>query len=372
MKYQSALPFFHQSDIDDILSQYKHILSGNGMLTKGPIVKKFEEAYANYIGTQFGISTNSCTTALEIALKSIKIKKNDEVIVPAQTFVSTGSSVVNAGGSPVFCDTDNNFSIDLEDLKSKISKKTKAVIVVHYAGLIQENIFEIRDILQKRNIFLIEDCAHASGAKINGIMAGNIGDFGCHSFYSTKIMTTGEGGMITLNDENRYKECASIRSIGIDLNSKTEIFSNIGSNYRMSEFQAILGLSQLNRLDQFVEHRIKIANSFKKELKNLHEQGVLSFQTFNSNTRHSFWKFIIYLNSEKISLSDLKQKLFKEGINISAPYYPLMHKQPVFENNLLLTNVERLSKIHFCLPIHFKISIDDSINISKLLNEALK
>ncbi len=372
MKYQSALPFFHQSDIDKIMAQFKDILSGNGMLTKGPIVKKFEKAYADYIGSKFGISTNSCTTALEIALKSIKIDKDDEVIVPAQTFISTGSSVINAGGNPVFCDTDDNFSIDLEDLKSKISKKTKAVIVVHYAGLIQENIFELKDILKKRKIFLVEDCAHASGAKINGIMAGNIGDFGCHSFFSTKIMTTGEGGMITLNDENKYIECASIRSIGIDLNSKTEIFNNIGSNYRMSEFQAILGLSQLNRLDQFVEHRIKIANSYKKELKSLNEKGVLSFQIFNSNTKHPFWKFIVYLNSENISLIDLKQKLFNKGINISAPYYPLMHKQPVFENNLLLSNVERLSKKHFCLPIHFKISLNDSIIISRLLKEALK
>ena len=372
MKYQSALPFFHESDIQSIIEQFRDILLGNGMLTKGPIVKKFERAYSDYIGTQFGISTNSCTTALEIVLKSINIKEGDEVLVPAQTFVSTGSSVVNAGGNPVFCDTDDNFSIDFEDLKSKITKRTKAVIVVHYAGLIQENIFDLKDFLQKRKIFLIEDCAHASGANINGIMAGNIGDFGCHSFYSTKIMTTGEGGMITLNDENKYNKCASIRSIGIDFNSKTEIFSNIGSNYRMAEFQAILGLSQLSRLDQFVDHRITIANSYKKELKSLNEKGILTFQKFSSDIKHPFWKFIVYLNSDKISLIDLKQKLIDKGINISAPYFPLMHKQPVFKNNLILPNVENLSKRHFCLPIHFEISLDDSVIISSLLIEALK
>ena len=372
MKYQSALPFFDPKDIDEILIKYKQILSGNGMLTKGPIVKEFENSYSSFVGAKFGISTNSCTSALEIVLKAIKIKTNDEVIVPTQTFVSTGSSVVNAGGSVVFCDTDENFSIDFKDLKSKISDKTKAVIIVHFAGLIQKNILKIKRFLKQKNIYLIEDCAHSSGARLDNLMAGNIGDFGCHSFFFFFIMTTGEGGMITTNDEKNYFNCSSIRSIGINVKSKVEIFNKIGSNYRMTELQAILGLSQLKRLDEFVDHRIKIANSYLKELKDLSEDGVLSFQNFNRNTRHSYWKFIVFLNSNNILIEDLKQKLFENGVNISAPYNPLMHLQPVFDNDIVLPNAESLSKKHFCLPMHFKISIDDSKKICNFLKDALR
>ena len=373
MNYQTSLPYFHSEDIEEIISKVKKILSGEGMLTKGPLVKEFENKYSNYVGSKFGVSTNSCTTALEIVLKSINLNKDDEVIVPTQTFVSTGSCVLNAGGKVIFCDTDNNFSLDFNDLKLKISKKTKAVIVVHFAGLIQENILEIKKYLNERNIFLIEDCAHSSGAKINGLISGNIGDFGCHSFYSTKIMTTGEGGMITTNHEEYFLKCSSIRSIGIDVKSKSEVFNNLGTNNRMAEFEAILGLSQLKRLDEFVDHRIKVANSYMSELRNLENNGLISFQKFSKNIKHPFWKFIVFLNSDRISVNDLKDELLKNGVNISAPYNPLMHLQPLFnDNNIKLKNADNLSKYHFCLPIHFKITINDTVIISNLLKKALK
>jgi perosamine synthetase len=372
MNYKNAFPYFHDVDIDKILEEFREILLGNQMLTKGPRSKEFEENYARYTGCKFAITTNSCTTALEIVLKSIGLKENDEVIVPTQTFIATGSSVVTCGGKVVFCDSDEDFLLDIEDLKSKISINTKAVIIVHFAGLIHPQIFELKRYLNDRGIYLIEDCAHSNGAKINGIMSGNLGDFGCHSFYSTKIMTTGEGGMITTNHEDFYHLCSSIRSIGIDTKEKVEIFNQIGSNNRMPEFESILGIYQLNRLDEFVSHRNMLASVYKSELKILEEQKLIRFQKVSPDVLHPYWKFIVFLESKNISRNELKEKLLPLGLNIEAPYQPLMHKQPIFQkinqfSNVSLPNAERLIKKHFCLPIHFKLSESDAINISKIV-----
>ena len=277
MTYKNALPFFHKEDIDLILNEFREILTGNGMLTKGPKSKEFEKKYAEYTGCKYAITTNSCTTALEIVLKTIALKANDEVIVPTQTFIATGSCVVTCGGKVVFCDSDDDFLLDIEDLKKKISDKTKAVIIVHFAGLIHPRIFELKKHLNERGIFLIEDCAHSNGAKIDGIMSGNIGDFGCHSFYSTKIMTTGEGGMITTNNKILYDKLRNLRTHGIQQNPEKKIYNHgvwyyemqeLGYNYRLTDFQAALGLSQLNRADLGIERRIEIAKKVCKNLKN--------------------------------------------------------------------------------------------------------
>ena len=372
MKYKNALPYFPEEDINNILLEVKEILSGQGFLTKGPKSKKFETNFADYIGSRFAVSTNSCTTAMEVVLKAIGLTSLDEVVVPVQTFVATGSCVLNVGGKLVFCDCDENFLLDFNDLKNKITPATKAVIIVHFAGLIHPDILEIKKFLKEKNIYLIEDCAHSTGAKFGDLFAGNLGDFGCHSFYSTKIMTTGEGGMITTNDENAFHQCSSIRSIGIDTKNKVEVFTNVGSNNRMPEFESILGLYQLNRLEEFITHRIKIANVYKEELNILKEKGLIEFQKTPENIRHPYWKFIIFIKSERLYRDNIKERLVEFGINIDSPYNPLMHLQPVFksifgtkEGDFLKS--ETLTQTHFCLPIHVQISVEDAKNISQIL-----
>lgn len=376
MSYKSALPFFPDEDIENILSEIKSILTGDGFLTKGPRVKEFEQAYAQYTGTKYAIATNSGTSALEIVLKAIALSQTDEVIVPTQTFIATGSSVITAGGKVVFCDADEDFSLDFEDLKRKITPYTKAVIMVHFGGLIHPKIIEIANFLRERNIFLIEDCAHSNGASIDGKISGSIGDFGCHSFYSTKIMTTGEGGMITTSNEKYFYICSSKRSIGIDVRSNAEIFDSIGSNNRMAEIESIIGLSQLKRLDSFVEHRIKIANIYKNELEAFVKDGKLRFQNVPGNVKHPYWKFIVFLNTEIYSRATLRESLLKSGINIDAPYLPLMHLQPIFKKlndskEGQMPNAEALSLRHFCLPMHLLISENDAKDIAGLLKQSL-
>jgi perosamine synthetase len=377
MKYKTALPYFSKEDIVEILRKYEKILSGEGLMSMGPNVQELENKFSNYVGTKYAVATTSCTAALEIALSSLGIKKNDEVIIPCQTFFATGSSVVRVGAKPVFCEVDSNFLIDFEDLKNKVSQKTRAVIIVHFAGLIHPEIVRIKSWLESREIILIEDAAHAHGATIDGSYAGNLGDIGCFSFYSTKIMATGEGGMLTTNIPEVFQKAASLRSRGLDISAGYEIFTNFGSNFRVSEFQAILGLYQLKRLEQFVDHRNKIADIFREILDPLKQKGIIEFQKYPANIRHSYWRFIVFLKKYGTDREYIQKRMGEKEIAIDWPYSPLLHQQPAFKQ--LLGHVEgdfpyseNLAKQHICLPIHLMIEKDDACYIAESLKYLLQ
>ena len=237
--------------------------------------------------------------------------------------------------------------------------------------VIIKDIIKIRDYLKEKNIILIEDDAHAHGATFGDLKAGNIGDIGCFSFYSTKIMTTGEGGMITTNNQEIYEKCASLRNRGMDINYKGELFINLGSNHRVTEFQALLGVYQLKRLDEFLEHRNKIAKIYKDELSDLIDKGIVRLQVPAQNSRHSYWRFIVFLNNH--DRDEIIKKLNALNIKADAPYFPLLHNQPLFKDikKEKMINAERLSKTHISLPIHMLISEEDSIIIAKKLKEVL-
>ena len=376
MKYNMAFPYFPEEDIKEIIEETKAILSGQAFLTMGEKVATFEKKFAQYVGTQYAIATNSCTSALEISLRVIGLQPGDEVIVPAQTFIATGSSVVINGGKVVFADVDENFLLDFNDVKARITQKTKAVIMVHFAGLIHPQILAIKEYLKKKGIYLIEDAAHAHGAKINNTFAGNLGDLGCFSFYSTKIMTTGEGGMITVNDPSLAKLCNSTRNRGLDVEANSEIFTQLGSNRRFTEFQALLGLAQLKRLEDFVAHRNKIANIYKRVLSPLRNKGLIRFQDYAENVRHAYWRFVIWLSADCISREQLKEQAQAHGIKIDWPYSPLLHLQPVFQklygtDKNSLSKAEARAKNHFCLPMHYQIKAADAEFIANKILEII-
>jgi len=358
--YNTAYPYIPLDDVEEILLETKEILIGNKMLTMSEHVNAFESEFSSYSGTKYAVATNSCTSALELSLATLNLSKDDEVIVPVQTFIATGSAVLRVGAKIVFCDVDDNFLLDFDYMKGQITKDTKAVIVVHFAGMISEDILKIRDYLKNKNIALIEDDAHAHGASHHGIKAGNIGDFGCFSFFSTKIMTTGEGGMITTNNREYYEKCASMRNRGIDLKYKGEIFSNLGGNHRVTEIQALIGRYQLKRLDEFSEHRNKIAKIYKDELKELISKQILRVQEVGTNSRHAYWRFIVFLN--KHNRDELKNKLNELNIKADAPYSPLLHLQPLFSkvDKKEYPNAEELSRKHLSLPLHMLITEKDA------------
>lgn len=373
MKYATAFPYFPQEEIEWILKETQLILSGEKMLSMGENVRKFEENFSAYCNRKYGIVTNSCTSALDIVLRSLKLSEDDEVIVPTQTFFANLSSIVNSRAKPVFCDTDENFLMSFDDLEKKITPNTKAIIVVHFAGAISRDIFKIKELCHRLGITLIEDCAHAHGAYAtdsNGKIhrAGSIGDIGCFSFFSTKIMTTGEGGMIVCDNKERSLVFRSLANRGLNPLNKIEEFNQYGENFRLSEFNATLGLSQLRCLEDFIAHRNQIAQIYKVELEEL--KHLLRFQEVSSGYRHSYWRFIVFL--KKHNPKNIIEKLAKKEICADAPYSPLLHQQPILSNHSSCPRAEELSKTHISLPIHMKITLEDAKKIAKELKSILQ
>ncbi|GAA7259607.1 DegT/DnrJ/EryC1/StrS family aminotransferase [Helicobacter pylori] len=371
-KYTTAFPFFPKKEIEWILNETRLILEGEKMLSMGENVRKFENEFAKYCERNFAIVTNSCTSALGLVLRSLKLSSNDEVIVPTQTFFSDLSSIVNAGAKPVFCDTDDQFLLSYSDLEKKITPQTKAVIVVHFSGAISQDIFRIKQLCENKNITLIEDCAHAHGAYATDCdhkmyKAGSIGDFGCFSFFSTKIMTTGEGGMIVCDDEKHSLILASMANRGLNPLCKEEDFIYYGENFRLSEFQATLGLSQLNCLEDFLAHRNQIAQIYKTELDDL--KDLVRFQEVPETYRHDYWRFIVFLKTHQSKF--IINELSKYGICADAPYSPLLHQQPILTTKSLCLKAEILAKTHISLPMHMKITLDDAKYIAKIFKTIL-
>ncbi|MCL5948895.1 MAG: aminotransferase class I/II-fold pyridoxal phosphate-dependent enzyme, partial [Candidatus Bathyarchaeota archaeon] len=192
MNISGSSPYFSDESLNDILSDLR-LMFKSGRLTDGPYAQIFEKEFADYNNVKYAVSVNSGTAALDVALRCLQLQGR-EVIVPTNTFVSTPNSVLFAGGKPVFADmNDDSLGIDVEDVKRKVTSKTTGVIVVHIAGLICPQINELKQFCDEKDLFLLEDCAHAHGAMVNGQKAGTFGDAGCFSFYPTKVMTSCEG-----------------------------------------------------------------------------------------------------------------------------------------------------------------------------------
>ena len=352
MKVPAARPFFSEEDIKKILSDIETSLK-SGTLTLGPNVKKFEDMFAAYIGVKHAIAVNSGTSSLEIPLRYFDVK-NKEVIVPTNSFVASANTVYFAGGRPVLADIrEDTLCLNPDDLGKKITSKTKGVIVVHLAGLIPPQMKEIRQVCEDHNLFLIEDAAQAHGASIDGKKAGSLSDAGSFSFFPTKPMTTGEGGMITTDDYDLDKFARSLRHHGIE---GRDNYPRFGYNWRMSDINAIIGIHQLARLDNFVKERNEIARKYTEKLVKL--KNIKTIKA-TSNVVHSYYKFPVILPFDTTEL----QKTLKEKYEIETSflYYPPIHLQPVYQEHFeykpsMLPVAEDILKRMICLPMFVGIT----------------
>jgi perosamine synthetase len=362
-----AAPFFGDS-IDNISNEIKKVLE-SGSLTQGVWLKKFEESFAKYCGTEFAIGVNSGGTALTLALKAIDVK-GKEVIVPTNTFVATGAAVVEAGGIPVFADTSySSLSLSVESIKSKITSKTVAIIHVHMFGIVTPEIEEISQLCKNKNLYLIEDAAHAHGAEFNSKKAGNLGDIACFSFYATKIITTGEGGIITTNNNKLRERILRLRNHGKSL--ENDLFLDISNNYRLAEIPCIIGCFQIDTLDENIKSRRELAQIYYNELKDNKNFYLPKSMDFN---QHSFWRFPILINDLTIDRKNVQIDFVRDNnIRLTWMYEPLCHHQPLFNNYLDLDESlpisENIMKRLICLPLHGGINKVDVERICKLLND---
>lgn len=330
-------------------------------LTNGPTLKKFEERFQKFIGSKYASGVGSATQALHLVMKSIGIGSNDEVIVPTFTFAATANSVSFCGAKPVLVDVDSEtFNISPKEIKKKISKKTKAVIVVHYGGQACD-MDEINSIAKNHGIIVVEDCAHALGSTYKNKKCGNIGTSGCFSFYPTKVITTGEGGMVTTNNSKINNKVNQLKNQGMNIlpTKREKLFQwkydieDLGYNYRLDEIRSSLGLSQIQRINEINKRRIKIAQKYDKLLSKI--KGI-SIPKTRSDRNHIYHLYSIKIQKDyHLNRNELFRQLGKNGIGASVQYYPL-HLMSYNTNNYKnkkndFPNANVLKDKVLCLPI---------------------
>jgi perosamine synthetase len=377
-----AQPFVGE---EEVKAAREVILSGKYI--SGEKVKEFEDKFADFIGTKHAVAVNSGTAALHLSLSAFGIGPGDEVIVPPLTFFSTVSSILHQNAIPVFADIDmDNYCLDPEDMKRKITRRTKAVIPVHLYGN-SADMSKIINFSKTKGIKVIEDCAQAHGTEFNRQKVGSLGDTGCFSFFATKNMTTGEGGMITTNDKEIAQRCRLIRNHGM---SSRDDHILLGYNYRMNEIAAAIGIVQLNRLDQL--NQIRICNS-KYLIENLKNINWIKVPKLSKNVKHTFFWCPIFIDEEKLNLSvkELISYLKDKNIEVRHRYWKPLYKQKLFidkstypkecpfncmhsvkridYSKIYLSNAEKISGKLIGLPNHPKLSKNDLKYIIKTLKE---
>ena len=363
-------PFFSKNDINYVNKNFKSIMSGKSFLSMGKYSLEFEKNYAKFIGTKYAVACNSGTSALEIICRSLNISKK-EIIVPSNTFIASVNAILNSDCQPVFADCGEDMCLSYESVKKKITKNTKAVMLVHIGGIITQDIFKIKALCKKKKLFLIEDAAQAHGSSFNKVKAGAFGVASGFSFFSTKVLTTGEGGMITTNKLSLVKKMRSIREFG---KVKKGIFTNyhtqIGYNWRLQEVNALMGISQLKNIKKFINGRQKIAMFYDKHLSSLSGIKIISHK---NKTEHNYFKYIIIL--KKSSRLKFHNYLMNNGVQPSGYVYELpLHKQPVFKKykNLKLPNTEFYCSKHICLPIFYGMKIKQAQYVVDVVRKIIK
>jgi dTDP-4-amino-4,6-dideoxygalactose transaminase len=336
------------SDREEILRKIDQALA-SGQLTLGAIGRELEERFAAYHGAKHAIAVNSGTSAIEIPLRALGVEGR-EVLVPANTFFATAAGVIAAGARPKFVDCNPaTMAIDVEAARAAIGPDTAGVVVVHIGGLVTPEIHDLKALCDEHGLFLFEDAAHAHGSSLGGQMAGTFGAAGSFSFYPTKVITSGEGGMIVTDDDQLADEARAYRDQG-KASFTANVHTHLGYNWRMSEPHAAIGLSQLGRLDEFVAHRQRIAKIYDDALSEL----PLTRLDVPSDAGCNYYKYIAFL-PEGTDRAALKQTLRNEhGVGLSGEVYELpLNKQPVFEPWVdgPLPAAERICASHICLPI---------------------
>ncbi len=324
-----ARSLFLPEDIEVFLREAEQILRGR--LSMGKWVQRFQEEAAKAHQTRHAFATNSCTSALEVSLLASGVEPGDGVIVPVQTFIATGMAVHNIGGRPIFADIRaETLCLDPGELQRLADERVRGVIVVHFGGAITPDILEIADICRKRGWALIEDAAHAHGARFKGQPTGSFGATACFSYYPTKVLTTGEGGMIVTNDDRIAGICRSYQLRGQAVDLPGEQFTlPYGRNVRLPELSALLGVLQYGRLEEFVRRRRVVAAVYDKVLAS---EPSIAYPRFGPDVFHNYWLYTTVL-PQGFPREAMKRRCKEEWeMDIDWSYFPPLHLMPVFRS----------------------------------------
>ncbi len=354
---------------EEWLATKESILSG--WLTQGPKVAEFEKQFAQYHGVKQAIATTSCTTSLHLILVAMGIGPGDEVLVPAFTWVATANIVMYCGATPVFVDVDpKTNNIDISRIAEKVTNRTKAIIVVHLFGLCVD-VAAVREKLPPQ-VKVIEDAACAAGAKIDEKYAGSLGDAAAFSFHPRKVITTGEGGMITTNDEDLAVMMTKLRNHGAEISEEQRHqgpkpyllpdFNILGFNYRMTDLQGSVGLSQLAKLEQFIKERQRWAQYYCEVLADIDWLGLPEVP---ANVSHSWQAFVVYIDPQKAPMTrnQMMEQLQELGIS-TRPGTHAVHMLNYYKTQFTLTDADypgarACNDNTMAIPLHNKMNADD-------------
>ncbi|MBE6486527.1 MAG: DegT/DnrJ/EryC1/StrS family aminotransferase [Methanosphaera stadtmanae] len=343
-----AKPIISDEEIEAVTEVLK-----SGMLAQGPKVEEFENEFAEYSEAKYGIATSSGTTALHTALVAAGVEKGDEVITTPFTFAATSNSILYSDATPVYSDINpKTFNLDPEKIEEKITDKTKAIVPVHLYGQ-PADMDPIMEIAEKHDLKVIEDAAQAHGSTYKGKKIGSIGDLGCFSFYPTKNMTTGEGGMVTTNDDDLAEKSSMIRAHG---ESKRYEQSLLGYNYRMTDIAASIGLVQLKHIDEFNAKRNENAKYLSEGLCDV--EGITT-PCIDSNVTHVFHQYTIRVSKDR---DEFKQFLTDNEIGTGVHYPIVLYKQPYYQG-LGITGdcpeAELAANQVISLPVHPSLTTEE-------------
>ena len=378
-------PYFDKDEINSVVNVLK---SGKVNYWTGKECKLFEKKFSKYIGTKYALSLSNGTIALECCLESLGLNKGDEVIVPSRTYVATGLAVDRVGLKPIFSDIDLvSGNISLKEIKKVITKKTKAIICVHLAGW-PCNMSEIMNFAKRESLFVIEDCAQAHGSVYENKKVGSLGHLAAWSFCNDKIISTaGEGGMITTNYYKFFNKIRSLRDHGKNINKlknnkKNEfkwLVENNGSNYRLTESQAAIGIIQLSKLDLWIKKRnqnakklTKIFNKSKLFYTNILNNHYFEKSLNENRSIHAYYKFYVYLQNDNLISKKFKSYIVEVFNNFGIKCFygscPEIYMEKVFKNNLVRkVNAKILGNRSLMFDCHQNLNKEYFINIAKAL-----
>lgn len=375
----AASPAFTQEQIAEVLPRIERVLR-SGKLILGEETERFEAELAARVGVTYAVAVSSCTAALELALRAFGIRDNvfpvDEVIVSTNTFAATARAVLNAGADVVPVDMNaRDFSIDSYAVTTALTPKTRAITVTHVAGVVGEGFVELREECRIRRIPLIEDCAHAHGARALDIEAGALGTVGCFSFYPTKVLTSGVGGALTTNSLTVAEYARRARHHGFNVGGSVEVW---GNDWLMSEVTAVLASVQLAGLDAALRRRRAVAAAYDAALGNTAQS--LFVRSF---VQPAWYKYPVIL-PRGVNRDVVRDRLRARGIATGALYDPPLHRLPMRGDlNLAAAskdgeaaatqfpNADDVLPRHLCLPMHARVEVSDCAEIVAELRRAM-
>ncbi len=354
-------PYFGGNEINYL----NECIKSNWISSQGKFVEKFENKFQEIFKTSYNLTASNGTNALHLILASLGIGRGDEVIVPDYTFIGSVNPIIYNNATPKLVDIDDNFGIDAKKIEKNLSKKVKAIIVVHLFG-VPANIYEIKKIAKKNNIFLIEDCAEAIGSYVRNNHVGNFGDAAMFSFFGNKTITTGEGGMACFKKKKYYEKAKLLRDHGMSKN-KRYWHEIVGYNYRMTNMQAAVGLAQLENYRSIIRKKKEIAKTYNQLLK---KNNFIKTLPILKNKVNSYWFYVIQIkDTNKFKINYFINYLKQQGIEARRSFYPI-HNMKIYKkystNDIKVSNTKSNSCV--LLPCWPNMKNNEVKFISKKIN----